>query len=146
MMLTIVFKPDNQVIQMKKRFVIMAIFLLASFSAFAQTLEQAIEHYNAGDYHKAEKILQKLSTNKNHYADFMLGNIYLDGLTSAPDTQKAVKHFLKAIDGKHRQAAFTLGRMYLSGMGVPLDTDKGAYYTTLANSFPTEGEEEDECE
>ncbi len=131
---------------MKQRLVIMAILLLAGISAFAQTLEQAIEHYNAGDYHKAEKILQKLTVTGNSYADFMLGNIYLDGLTSTPDAKKAVNHFLNAIEGKHRQAAFTLGRMYLSGMGVPLDPDKGAYYTTLANSFPVEGDDEDDCE
>ncbi len=132
---------------MQKKCLYLLLTLLLNLSnVYADDLEEALYAYSSSNYAAAEKLLLPLSQNGDKQAQYLMGNIYLDGLTGTTDITKAINYYKMAIKNKHRLAATTLGRIYLSGLGVPIDIEKGSYYTVLADSFPSEFEADEDCD
>ena len=83
------------------------------------------------DIKKAIEWLDRAATQKNPYAAYLAGKIYLTE-ESVKDIQKAVRSFELAAENGNNYAEYQLGRIYLYGNGVPKDYDTAMYYLHLA--------------
>ena len=79
----------------------------------------------------ALKYLGRAAAQKNPYAAYLAGKIYLTE-ESVNDIQKAVRSFELAAENGNDHAEYQLGRIYLYGNGVPKDYDTAMYYLHLA--------------
>lgn len=79
----------------------------------------------------ALKYLGRAAAQKNPYAAYLAGKIYLTE-ESVNDIQKAVRSFELAAENGNDHAEYQLGRIYLYGNGVPKDYDTAMYYMHLA--------------
>lgn len=79
----------------------------------------------------ALKYLDRAAAQKNPYAAYLAGKIYLTE-ESVKDIQKAIHSFEIAADNGNDYAEYQLGKIYLYGKDVPRDTDTAMYYLHLA--------------
>lgn len=80
----------------------------------------------------ALKYLDRAAAQKNPYAAYLAGKIYLTE-ESVKDIQKAIHSFEIAADNGNDYAEYQLGKIYLYGKDVPRDTDTAMYYLHLAD-------------
>lgn len=83
------------------------------------------------DIRQAVRWLDRAVAQKNPYAAYLAGKIYLTE-ESVKDIQKAVRSFELAAENGNDYAEYQLGRIYLYGNGVPKDYDTAMYYLHLA--------------
>ena len=83
------------------------------------------------DIKKAAEWLDSAATQKNPYAAYLAGKIYLTEDT-VKDIQKAIRSFKIAAEDGNDYAEYQLGKIYLYGKDIPRDTDKAMYYLHLA--------------
>ena len=83
------------------------------------------------DIRQAVRWLDRAAAQKNPYAAYLAGKIYLTE-ESVKDIQKAVRSFELAAENGNDYAEYQLGRIYLYGNGVPKDYDTAMYYLHLA--------------
>lgn len=98
----------------------MCLFALAG-QAMADSLSEANQVYETGDYGKAAKLYGALATKGNAEAQYNLGIMYRAGRGVPRDFKEAKKWYLLAAEQGHALAQFNLGWMYASGKGVPQD-------------------------
>ena len=80
---------------------------------------------------KAVEWLDRAAAQKNPYAAYLAGKIYLtEG--EIKDIQKAIRSFKIAAENGNDYAEYQLGKIYLYGKDIPRDTDKAMYYLHLA--------------
>ena len=83
------------------------------------------------DIKKAVEWLDRAAAQKNPYAAYLAGKIYLtEG--EVKDIQKAIRSFKIAAENGNDYAEYQLGTIYLYGKDIPRDTDKAMYYLHLA--------------
>lgn len=83
------------------------------------------------DIKKAVEWLDRAAAQKNPYAAYLAGKIYLtEG--EVKDIQKAIRSFKIAAENGNDYAEYQLGKIYLYGKDIPRDTDKAMYYLHLA--------------
>lgn len=83
------------------------------------------------DIKKAAEWLDRAAAQKNPYAAYLAGKIYLTE-DEVKDIQKAIRSFKIAAENGNDYAEYQLGKIYLCGKDVPRDTDKAMYYLQLA--------------
>ena len=83
------------------------------------------------DIKKSVERLDRAAAQKNPYAAYLAGKIYLtEG--EVKDIQKAIRSFKIAAENGNDYAEYQLGKIYLYGKDIPRDTDKAMYYLHLA--------------
>lgn len=80
---------------------------------------------------KAAEWLDRAATQKNPYAAYLAGKIYLTE-DEVKDIQRAIRSFKIAAENGNDYAEYQLGKIHLYGKDVPRDTDKAMYYLHLA--------------
>ena len=80
---------------------------------------------------KAVEWLDRAAAQKNPYAAYLAGKIYLTE-DEVKDIQKAIRSFKTAAENGNDYAEYQLGKIYLYGKDIPRDTDKAMYYLHLA--------------
>ena len=83
------------------------------------------------DIKKAVEWLDRAAAQKNPYAAYLAGKIYLTE-DAVKDIQKAIRSFKIAAENGNNYAEYQLGKIYLYGKDVPRDTDTAMYYLQLA--------------
>lgn len=83
------------------------------------------------DIKKAVEWLDRAAAQKNPYAAYLAGKIYLTE-DEVKDIQKAIRSFKIAAENGNDYAEYQLGKIYLYGKDIPRDTDKAMYYLRLA--------------
>lgn len=83
------------------------------------------------DIKKAVEWLDRAATQKNPYAAYLAGKIYLTE-DEVKNIQKAIRSFMIAAENGNDYAEYQLGKIYLYGKDIPRDTDTAMYYLHLA--------------
>ena len=83
------------------------------------------------DIRQAVRWLDRAAAQKNTYAAYFAGKIYLTE-DEVKDIQKAIRSFKIAAENGNDYAEYQLGKIYLYGKDIPKDTDKAMYYLHLA--------------
>lgn len=83
------------------------------------------------DIRKAVRWLDRAAAQKNPYAVYLAGKIYLTE-DEVKDIQKAIRSFKIAAENGNDYAEYQLGKIYLYGKDLPRDTDTAMYYLHLA--------------
>lgn len=83
------------------------------------------------DIRQAVRWLDRAAAQKNPYAAYLAGKIYLTE-DEVKDIQKAIRSFMIAAENGNDYAEYQLGKIYLYGKDVPRDTDTAMYYLQLA--------------
>ena len=83
------------------------------------------------DIKKAAEWLDRAAAQKNPYAAYLAGKIYLTE-DAVKNIQKAIRSFKIAAENGNDYAEYQLGKIYLYGKDIPRDTDKAMYYLHLA--------------
>ena len=83
------------------------------------------------DIRQAVCWLDRAAAQKNPYAAYLAGKIYLTE-DEVKDIQKAIRSFIIAAENSNDYAEYQLGKIYLYGKDVPRDTDTAMYYLQLA--------------
>ncbi|MEQ1889553.1 MAG: tetratricopeptide repeat protein [Alphaproteobacteria bacterium] len=102
-------------------------FLLVSASqGFA---DQGKELFDHGRYPEAIVWWKNASeTQKDHQAEFRLGDYYESGLAEPENLPEAAKWYALAAEGGHSGAQFALGSFYEAGAGVEPSAEKAAFW------------------
>lgn len=82
------------------------------------------------DIKKAIEWLDRAAGQKNPYAAYLAGKIYLTE-DAVKDIQKAIRSFKIAAENGNDYAEYQLGKIYLYGKDIPRDTDTAMYYLYL---------------
>ena len=90
-----------------------------------QTLMNASELYNKGEYAKALQILEPLAQQGHVGANYVVGVSYAYGHSRQADPAKAMPYFQRAANGGHPGALHSVGVGYREGMGVQQDAKRG---------------------
>lgn len=83
------------------------------------------------DIKKAVEWLDRAAAQKNPYAAYLAGKIYLTE-DEVKNVQKAIHSFKIAAENGNDYAEYQLGKIYLYGKDVPRDTNTAMYYLHLA--------------
>ena len=83
------------------------------------------------DIRQAVRWLDRAAAQKNPYAAYLAGKIYLTE-DEVKNIQKAIRSFKIAAENGNDYAEYQLGKIYLYGKDIPRDTDKAMYYLHLA--------------
>lgn len=92
---------------------------------------------NGSAYKSIEPLCRTNAENGNARAQFLLGEMCLEGRGTGRDEAKAVRWLHKAADQGGAAAQFDLGRCYLGGTGVKRDIKEAAawFYLARLNGF-----------
>ena len=83
------------------------------------------------DIKKSVEWLDRAAAQKNPYAAYLAGKIYLTE-DEVKNIQKAIRSFKIAAENGNDYAEYQLGKIYLYGKDIPRDTDKAMHYLHLA--------------
>lgn len=84
------------------------------------------------DLERAYAWLSKASDNHNARAQFILGDMHINGEGVVQDTHRGLRWLLLAADKKYPRALARLGLVYARGENVTVDHGKGYMYMSLA--------------
>ena len=98
---------------------------------YEKTVADADKGNKWSQYRAAKFMLDRAAAQKNLYAAYLAGKIYLTE-DEVKDIQKAIRSFLIAAENGNDYAEYQIGKIYLYGKDVPRDTDKAMYYLHLA--------------
>lgn len=85
--------------------------------------------YQRGNYIQAMQLAQLRAEKSNDTrAMTLLGELYAEGISTAPDTKKSLEWYRRAANGGDVQATFALGMLYLQGLGVTRSKEEAAKY------------------
>lgn len=106
-------------------------FSLPAVSA-ADSFENGVQAYKAGDYKKALEIFKPLAELRLAEAQYNLGVMYNTGQGVSQDYEEAEKWFRKAAEQGDADAQFKLGLMYDQGQRVPKDYEEAVKWYSKA--------------
>ena len=101
--------------------VLVATLVLARPPASAETFEDGLRFYRAGDYDSARTVWLLLAVAGARDAQYRYGGVYRDGKGVSQDNAVAVEWFLKAGRQGQVNAQNALGFMFDYGDGLPQD-------------------------
>ena len=120
----------------RKRFVRLsfAVVMLSvvSHPVAAQTLDDAIDLHDSGEFAAALDGFLVLATNGEAHAQYYLGRMYHQGDGVLRDVSMAVRWYRLAAERGHFDARLQLGHMFKTGEGVPQDGNEAAKWYGLA--------------
>ncbi len=120
---------------------LLAIVSLAMYSAgaAAQTLDQAFDAYERGNFSTALTAFQALADRGDAGAAFYLGRMYDTARGVDKDDAEAVHWYREAAGRGHRGAQFSLGLKYAAGQGVARDAAAAALWfeTSSLAGYPS---------
>ena len=108
-----------------------SITALFAGTALADTAA-GVAAYNAGEFAKAEALLDPPAQAGDAEAQFRLGQLYADGPDDFRDLSGAIDWFRRAADSGHAEAQFQLGMRYSVGMGTDRDLIQAYKWLRLA--------------
>lgn len=127
---------------MKHCFKQMSLVCLCLFAlirlAIADTLLDAKNAFDAGDYAKAAKLFKPLAKKGNAIAQVSLGEMYVNGQGVSQDDQEAEKWYRLAAAQGNSVAQSYLGWMYINGQGVPQNFVLAYMWLNIASSTETD--------
>ena len=96
-----------------------------------ETLEDAINAYEKGDYKTAVHIFTKLAEQGCAEAQFHLGVCYYNGQGVVQSYEEAVKWYTLAAEQGYAKAQYNLGYCYYKGQGVKQSDEEAVKWYTL---------------
>lgn len=87
------------------------------------------------EYKKIEKAVHYLTLaagQKNDFAAYQLGKLYLAGEQVAKNTELALRYLQQSAEAGNQYAQYVLGKVYLTGKDVEQDKEKAYEYFRLA--------------
>jgi TPR repeat protein len=95
-------------------------------------IQLALEYYKKQKYALAHKYFELAAEQGDADAQYLLGNMYLNGQGAKQDCAKAKEYFELAAEQGNAGAQSNLGTMYSDGRGVKQDYAKAKEYFELA--------------
>lgn len=80
------------------------------------------------DVRKAVSLFMESAEQKNEYAAYQLGKLYLAGEDIPKDVDTAIRWLTEAADQNNQYAQYLLGKLYLCGRDVPRDREKAILF------------------
>lgn len=111
---------------------LIAVFLVAGGPAGAETFEDGLRLYRAGDYKGAMDVWLPLAEAGDRDAQYRFGGVFRDGKGVAQDNAVAAEWFVKAALQGQAEAQTELGYMFSQGDGLPRDRAKAKCWYLLA--------------
>ncbi len=106
---------------------------MASISAVASEVEDAVAAMRIGDFAEAYCIMRPLAERGDADAQYNIGWMYMNGYGLRVNDSLALEWWNKASDQGHVDASFSIGMLYSLGDGdVPKDSTKAIDYYLLA--------------
>lgn len=96
----------------------LSLFLLITSTAFAD-IEKGFAAAQEGDFETAFNEYKSSAESGEAEAQFLLSNMYFDGLGTQFSSQEGLRWLRAAADQNHHDAQFTLAMLYASGQYVP---------------------------
>lgn len=129
---------------------LLLLLLLAPYAASQAAddiVTEARELIANGKSKQAFLMLKPQAKRGNAGAQYVLGQMYVDGEGVTKNTDAAVKWFKLAAEQNHLGAANTLGKMYASGLDVPQnDKEATKWFTLAAQIADATGEDPEDCD
>lgn len=91
-----------------------------------------IEFYNQNSYKLAFPYCSAAAQENDMHAQFLMGEMYQQGLGVAPNYYQAFDWYQKAAEQNHPQALLVLGIAYSTGILLPIDYQKSFQYFSKA--------------
>lgn len=113
---------------MTRRFLIAAFLIGLSVTISADTGDEALARYEAGNYKTAYQLARPAAENGQASAQYVMGRLYHDGLGLPQDFAKALHWYRRAVEQQYAPAKSRLGYMYRKGEGVPLNYERAYYW------------------
>ena len=79
---------------------------------------------------KAIKLFTLSAEQKNKYAEYQLGKLYLSGEDVPKDVEAAIRWLTASAEQGNQFAQYTLGKLYFFDGDVPRDKEKSLYWLT----------------
>jgi len=113
-------------------FVVIVALAVFSLQVAAQSLDNAIDLHDSGEFAAAIDEFLVLATSGEVAAQYYLGRMYHNGDGVVRDVGMAVRWYRLAAEGGHYQARLLLGQMFKTGEDVPQDGNEAAKWYGLA--------------
>ncbi|MCY4593156.1 MAG: tyrosine-type recombinase/integrase [Alphaproteobacteria bacterium] len=110
----------------------LALTVLATLPAAAQTVDEALTAFKRGDYATALRGFRTLAEQGDAIAQLGLGGMYSVGKGVPQDDVEAVRWYRRAAEQGDATAQYALGYMYDKGKGVPRDFAEAARWWRLS--------------
>ena len=124
---------ETEMNQLLKQMLLVFMCCLAlTGQAIADSLANAVQAYEAGDYAKASKLFRHLAKRGNTIAETDLGLMYSNGQGTPQNLKEAVKWFRMAAERGNADAQNWTGIMYENGQGVPRNYKEAVKWYRLA--------------
>ena len=92
--------------------IILAVLLLGSLSmAYAGTVDEGLEAYNAENYKQALAIWEPLAKNGDPEAQYYIGYLYQTGTGAPQSSSTAMKWYFRAAEQGHLTARYYINMM-----------------------------------
>lgn len=115
-----------------RRFLLLAMLILAWTGAARADMEAGIEAYKRGDYGAARAAWAPLATAGDPEAQYFLGHLYANGQGVGRDPGKALILFRASALQGDPYGQFALGYVYEHGQGVEPDAGEAAHWYRAA--------------
>lgn len=115
----------------------------AGLCAYAQSFDEALAHFDKGEFSEAFKIWRLLAERGNMVAAFNVGAMLQEGKGVEQDGMQAAAWYRKVAEKGDLQAQLALGLMFADGAGVPSDPQEARRWLGLATRNPLSGADAD---
>ena len=116
---------------------------VAAGPVWAQSFNQGVAAFQAGDYATAFNIWLPLAEKNDAEAQRNIGVMYQQGLGVPQDAVQAATWYRRAAEGGYAPAQYRMGLAYQSGAGVKLDKVRAHAWFNLAAALLEPGHERD---
>ena len=115
-----------------KSLILCFILCITTGFAYAETYDEAMQLMETGELNQAIKMLQPLAEQGNTQAQVRLGNMYMNGLGTKPNTVEGLKWLRMAVEKGNAEAETILGNLYMNGFGVDMNKETGFEWYRMA--------------
>jgi uncharacterized protein len=125
---------------LKQMLLVCAFIFALTEHAIADSISDAEDAFDAGDYEKAAMLFRSLADQGDAEAQINLGMMYYRGQGVPQDYLEAVTWYRLAAKQGNPFAQLDLGMMYENGQGVLQDNTQAYKWLTIADAKTTDGE------
>lgn len=112
----------------------LTLLLCAGALARADTLDDALHRWHAGDRAKAVVDFHRLAEQGDGEASLFLGYLYRQGIGVPSDDAKAAIWYRRAAERGEPEAQYELALMYELGLGVTQDIGEASFWYARASA------------